>query len=224
MLMHLHIHDLTFSYHKQAIYHNANLEIDQAGIYGLIAPNGFGKTTLLDIIADNINTYAGTIDYSTSRLSYAQDIDVLYDDLTVWDHIEFILGVHKISINDPFYQKYLHLLGIETYKHKKVKACSLGMKKKLLLFLAILPNPDILLLDEPLNGLDIDSVIIIRELLASINDEHRMIVIVSTHNLPELEKLSNSAIFIQNSKLYLKENIDNMEVTYLDEYQSNLPI
>lgn len=220
--MSIQIKDMSFSYKKSAIFKHVNLELESGIIYGLVAPNGSGKTTLLDLIAGNLKCNEGTITTSTTKISYAQDVDVLYEDLSVKDHLDFILGVYNISQEDPFYLNYLHKLEIDTYLNKKVKACSLGMKKKLLLFLAILPKPDILLLDEPLNGLDIDSVITIREILEDITKDSKMTILISTHNIPELEKLSTRVILIKDQNLILKSNINNIEMEYIHEYKRTL--
>lgn len=203
----LSIKHLTFSYKKNQVFSNADLLIQKSGIYGLIGPNGSGKTTLLNIIAGLIRPDQGKINFTNrvatkSDLAFVQNSEILYPYLSGYDHLVFICGEHRIPKDkiDVMSQKF----SMESYLHRPVKTYSLGMKQRLLLSLALIKDVDLIMLDEPLNGLDPDSTILVRQTLQEMADSGKT-VLISSHQLSELDQLTQSFFFIKDQKIIYEE-------------------
>lgn len=214
----LKIDQLSFSYNKQQIFDKIDLQIKTPGIYGLVAPNGSGKTTLLQLISGLHYQKKGTIEIFEQsnnhkevfqNLSFVQDNTVLYPYLSGKDHLEFICHMHKLSSSEI--SEVVNLLGMENYIKNNVKTYSLGMKQRLLLAIGLIKKPKLLLLDEPLNGLDPTSTILMRETLLGI-EATGTTILVSSHNLNEIDRLTKNIFFIKDLKI-IEENMS----TYLKE-------
>lgn len=221
----LKIADLTFSFHKKIIYQETNLNLVADGVYGLVGPNGAGKTTLFNLITgllkpkQGIITFNGAVltpDVVFKQISYIQDNSVLYPYLTGRDHLNFVSRQHQVLAD-----KVVHtcqLLELTSFIDRPIKNLSLGQQQRLLIALGLLPNAQVILMDEPLNGLDPDSVIVIRELLKSLNKRHKLVV-VSSHNLDELSKVTEKIIFKTDTGLFLEEHLVSAEKRYAELYR-----
>ena len=202
------ISHLTKKFKKQFVFENANLIVDKPDIYGLVAPNGFGKTTLLNIISGLTSFQSGEVilfDQKTTmpprELSYLQNNEVLYKFLTGRDHLKFICDIHSIASKKI--EEIANTYEMTGYLDKKVGNYSLGMKQRLLLAMALIKEPKLLLLDEPLTGLDPTSTIIVREALLQAKREG-MTILISSHDLNELDKLTNRIFFIKDHQITLE--------------------
>lgn len=221
----LKISDVTFSFHKRVIYQQANLNLVSDGVYGLVGPNGAGKTTLFNLITGLLKQQSGkmmlagqviTPSLVFKQISYIQDSSVLYPYLTGRDLLTFIAKQHHVLTDKVV--SMCQLMEINPFIDLPTKSLSLGQKQRLLIALGLLPNARVILMDEPLNGLDPDSVIVIRELLRSLNKRHKL-VIVSSHNLDELSKVTEKIIFKTEQSLLLEERLTNAEARYAELYQ-----
>src|SRR5699024_7746305 len=143
-------------------------------------------------------------------VSYLQDNRILYGNLTGYDHLKFICDVQKIP------QTQIDLIGkqvgMDTYLRKKVKNYSLGMKQHLLLAMTIINEPKILLMDEPLNGLDPTSAINMRNILLELYQKGTTIFL-SSHNLDEIDRLTDTIYFMKDGRL-LKESLHDLSSTH----------
>jgi ABC-2 type transport system ATP-binding protein len=219
------IKGLSFAYRRQAIYEQANLTLTAPGVYGLIGPNGSGKSTLFNLITRLLRPVKGTISLDGAELTpsrvfasvaYAQDSSVLYPYLTGRDHLRFVARQHGAAA-----EKIAELsdeLEVTDFIDRRVARLSLGQKQRLLIALALVPESRLLLMDEPLNGLDPDSVIIIRDLLAEFKTSDQ-IVIVSSHNLDELDKVTDQLIFKVDHGLSLETAAEGAEARYAELYR-----
>lgn len=211
--------NLSKRFKKQSVINNISLTIDTPGIWALIGPNGVGKTTLLNLITNLISTTSGTVqlvgksnkEYSVFKeVSFLQDNTVLFDYLTGYDHLKYICDVHNLP------KKRVHeiatYVGMEKYLQKPAGDYSLGMKQHLLLAMAIVNNPKLLLLDEPLNGLDPTSSILIRKILADLVEKGTTIIL-SSHNLAEVDRVTKNVLFLKDGKL-IEENLSDFEQVY----------
>lgn len=216
----VHVEQVDYAYKKDKILDELTLEIDKPGVYGLVAPNGAGKTTLMSVIANLYTPQKGSIHILGmnhtdkdlfKRLSFLQDNAVLYDYLTAYQHLQFVRDVHDLPKKEV--GRVVKRLGMETYAHKKVGGYSTGMKQRLLLAIAILPDPDVLLLDEPLNGLDPSSTMIVRETLQQLSSEGKT-MLVSSHNLTELDRVTDTIFFLVDGKA-VKEDIKDFRIETL---------
>jgi ABC-2 type transport system ATP-binding protein len=132
---------------------------------------------------------------------------VLYEYLTGYDHLQFICDVQGLPKKQLF--DTAERIGITSYLNKKVKNYSLGMKQHLLLAMAVVNKPKLMILDEPLNGLDPTSAIRVRELLLALRDEGTTILL-SSHNLAEIDRVTSSILFLKKGNL-IKENMAEFE-------------
>lgn len=211
----LEVDNIHKSYGKNTVLRGTSFNVRKGEIKALVGPNGSGKTTLLDIITNLKKADSGYIrifnkentDNSIfKKLSFLKDNSILYDYLTPRDHLEYICQTQKI--NKKKIIETANLLGINrhpSYLDKKVSSLSLGMKQHLLIALSIINNPELLILDEPLNGLDPTSVIEFRNLILKLNKEGTTIII-SSHNLLEIDKITNDIMFLYNGSI-IKEDL-----------------
>ena len=219
----LKISGVSKGYGPQLILDEVDLVINEPQVIALVAPNGTGKTTLLDVIADIEDAEEGEIsifgrsnkDYHIFYdMSYLQDPTILYQNLTGWDHMEFIRREHKKTKEDML--ALVEELGMAGYMKKKVKNYSLGMKQHLLLGIALMNEPKLLLMDEPLNGLDPSSILQVRQIIGKLSKKG-VTVILSSHNLDEIEKITDNILFLHEGQLIRKDaiNIDEMEYEFI---------
>ena len=204
----LDVKDLAFEFHNKVVFKNAFMTINDFGIYGLVAPNGSGKTTLLNLLTGLYHPQKGTIrllDRPATRqlifekVAYLQDNSVLYPYLTGQQHLDFLTAVHRLDR-----QAVATIAGqLQTadFLNQRVSKYSLGMKQRLLLVMALVVKPTILLLDEPLNGLDPTSLQLVREALLDLA-QRDVTVLISSHNLDELMKVTQHYFFITGHQIH----------------------
>ncbi|QUY65184.1 ABC transporter ATP-binding protein [Helcococcus kunzii] len=209
----LKIENLTKYFGKQHVLKGINLEITKPGIYALVGPNGAGKSTFFNIISNLLKSDEGkvtvlgkentdvSIFYETSFL---KDNSVLYEYLTGYDHLNFIANVQKIP--KEHIDELVDKMNIAHYMNKKVGNYSLGMKQHLLITMSMLNNPKLMILDEPLNGLDPTSIIKVRNLLKEL-ENNGTTILISSHTLSEIDLLTDNIIFLKNGVLH-EEKID----------------
>ncbi len=212
MMLALSVKDLSKSYGKHKVLDNVSLEIKQGELVALVGPNGSGKTTFLNAIANVINIDSGQVEVLGKpntdvsiyhKYSYMIDNTVLYNYLTGLDHLKFVCETRKLP--KEAIQKAVDTIGIKTFITKKVKEYSLGMKQQLLFAMAILNEPDFLVLDEPFNGLDPTTIIKVRKILMELREKGTT-VFLSSHNLAEVDQMTSHIVFVKNGK-FIEEDI-----------------
>ncbi len=212
----LSINNLSKSYKHKKILNEINLTINSPGIWALVGPNGVGKTTFLNVVTNLLPATSGNIELMGKSnkdvsvftdVSFLQDNSVLYDYLNGYDHLAFICDVQKISKERM--NEVVKYVGMENYAKRKIKDYSLGMKQHLLLAMAILNKPKLMFLDEPLNGLDPTSAILMRNILLRLVEEGTTIIL-SSHNLSEIDRVTKKILFLKDGKL-LEEDMAKYE-------------
>ncbi|WP_350343403.1 ABC transporter ATP-binding protein [Proteinivorax tanatarense] len=223
----LSVKNIHKSYGKEKVLKGISLEMTQPQILALVGPNGSGKSTLLNVINNLLPADEGEVTVLGKsnkdpnifkEISYMQDNSVLYDYLTGYDHLQFIGDVQGISKKEIM--STAKRVGIDSYINKKVGKYSLGMKQHLLLTMAILNNPKLLILDEPLNGLDPTSAIKVRNLLLEIYNSGTAILL-SSHNLAEIDRVTSQILFLKDGNL-IKEDISKYEKACYDLKLDNI--
>lgn len=216
----LSVKDVYKSYGKEQVLKGITFEIEEPQIIALVGPNGSGKSTLMNIITNLLPANKGDVtvlgksnrDPNIFReISFMQDNTVLYEYLTGYDHLQFICdvqGLPKKQLLDT-----ADRIGITSYLNKKVKNYSLGMKQHLLLAMAVVNKPKLMILDEPLNGLDPTSAIRVRELLLGLGDEGTTILL-SSHNLAEIDRVTSSILFLKKGNLIQENMVEFEQVRY----------
>ena len=191
---------------------HANIHIEKGAIYGLIGKNGAGKTTLIRIICGlqeptNGNyTIYGTNNNSENiasvrkRMGAIIETPSIYGEMSARDNLveQFkLVGMPSFDGIDEL----LKLVGLDNTGKKKAKNFSLGMKQRLGIAISLANNPDFLILDEPINGLDPQGIIEIRELILKLNKENRITILISSHYLDELSKIATHYGFLDNGSI-----------------------
>lgn len=204
------VKNLTKKYGENVVLNDLTLELEGADVWALVAPNGTGKTTFLDCITNLIPYKRGEITINGlsngnttvfKNLSYLQDASILFSNLTGYDHLKFVAKAQKLPKSRI--KEVVELTKIEKYYKRAVKTYSLGMKQRLLLAISLINNPEVMLLDEPFNGLDPSSQIELRLLLRKIA-ENGALVILSTHFLGEISQLTDKLLFLKDKKIVKK--------------------
>lgn len=208
------VSNLKKQYKKQVVLKGIDITVEHPQIIALVGPNGAGKTTLLNCMTNLLSFNEGSVKLLGKKntdasifyeVSYLQDNRILYGDLTGYDHLKFICNMQKIPLTKI--QEVTERVGMMSYMKKRVRNYSLGMKQHLLLAMVIINEPKLLLLDEPLNGLDPTSAINMRRILLELFAEGTT-VILSSHNLDEIDRLTNTIYFMKDGAL-LKESLQD---------------
>ena len=201
---------LTKRYGRKNAVDHVNLHIRQGAIYGLIGRNGAGKTTILRMIAGLASPTEGEISlfgetgkkslYMTSRIGTLIGSPGLYPNMSAAENLKLkclALGVRKKG----YIEELLDAVGLNGVGRKQVRNFSLGMKQRLGIALALVGEPDLLVLDEPINGLDPQGIAEVRETLSRLNQERNITLIISSHILEELSKIATDYGIIHNGVL-----------------------
>lgn len=197
-----------FGHHKAV--NNVNLHVKKGAIYGFIGRNGAGKTTFLKMISGLAKPTYGEIElfgYKNeelkqvrSRISCLIEAPGLYGNMTAYDNLA--VKCKLFGINDPRYiENILRVVGLSEAGKKKTKHFSLGMKQRLGIGLALVGEPDLLVLDEPINGLDPQGIAEIRDMVLRLKEEQNMTIIISSHILEELSKIATHYGIIHEGSL-----------------------
>lgn len=198
------------------------MNVPKGAIYGFVGKNGAGKTTLIRLICGLQHPTSGdfelygikntdkTISKSRRRMGAVVETPSIYLDMTAEDNLKQqcrFLGVPSFD----GVQDLLKLVGLDNTGKKKAKNFSLGMKQRLGIAVALCGNPDFLVLDEPINGLDPQGIIEIRELILKINREQQITVLISSHILDELSRLATHYGFIDSGKIVKEMSAQELE-------------
>ena len=212
---------LSFSFSREfKVLDNINLRVEKGSIYGFLGPNGAGKTTTLRLLLGLLKKQEGLIEifgkkFESERLAILKKIGLLieqpslYAHLTAKENLEVyrrIYGCDKTRIDEV-----LKMVGLSFTKNKKAKQFSLGMKQRLSIAVALLHQPQLLILDEPTNGLDPNGIIETRELIKLLNKEHGVTVLVSSHILAEVEKMATHVGIIHKGKLLFQGSLEALQ-------------
>lgn len=224
MEMMLTVQDLTKRYHDFKALDHFSMNVEKGAIYGFVGRNGAGKTTLIRTIcglqAPSQGTYTllgrkhndPKIAKSRRKMGAVIETPSLYRELNARENLEVqlrMLGLAESSEID----RLLALVGLSETGRKKVKDFSLGMRQRLAMAVALAGDPDFLVLDEPVNGLDPQGIIEVRELILKLNQKHQVTVMISSHNLDELARLATVYGFIDHGRMVKEIAADELEKT-----------
>jgi lantibiotic transport system ATP-binding protein len=212
---------LTYHFNKQQkTLDNINLEVEQGSIYGFLGPNGAGKTTTLRLLLGLLKKQRGLVrlfgkEFADHRMECLKKIGSLIEQPSLYGHLTARenLEIYRIIYKTPKERinEVLHLVGLEGTGKKKTKQFSLGMKQRLSIAIALLHHPELLILDEPANGLDPGGIIETRELIKKLNKENGVTVIVSSHILAEVERMATHVGIIHKGKLLFQGTLSELQ-------------
>ncbi len=206
-------------YKNNFVLSDVSISIKKGDIYGLIGKNGAGKTTLMRILTSLISETNGSVELfgeSKSKIKNRKRIGVLietpafFDDMDAYKNLEF-LRIYKGVPGKKCIDEKLKLVGLENVEGKPIKDYSLGMKQKLGLAIALLGDPELLILDEPTNGLDPVGIVKMRELLKKLNKEKGLTILISSHILSELSQLSTTYGIMNKGKLIEEISMEELK-------------
>lgn len=215
----LQIENLLKKYGKKVILDIPSLTIDEGKIYGLVGKNGAGKTTLFRLLSGLTFPTQGYIRYKEENIKKGVIIEYpsIEYQMNAVENLEWAKKLYGIEECQDI-TNLLKLVNLEKYKYEKVKKYSLGMKQRLGIAMCLLCTPQLLILDEPMNGLDPEGIIEFRNLLKDINRQGTTILI-SSHILDELYKLATDYIFIKNGKIVKNISQKELEEKEVCEYE-----
>lgn len=222
----LQINNLTKKYNNNYALKDVSLTLNKGDIYGLIGKNGAGKTTLIKLITQLIHPSTGTIQLFgsqnqkelTQALKFTGSVietPAAYDHLSAADNLNYYCQLRGIVHPKQCIKESLELVNLSDTQNKKFKDFSLGMKQKLGIAIAILSKPDLLILDEPINGLDPLAIVEFRRLVKKLQEEQGMTIIISSHILSELYQVANRFGILDQGQLI--REISKQEFEHLSQ-------
>lgn len=206
------------SYGKQEVLHDFSLDIERGHICGLIGPNGAGKTTIMKILAGIMFQSKGELEFfgspegledSRARMSFMIEQPIISGTMTARQNLEFIRYLRGYP-DEKRIDEILDLVGLGNTGKKRVGKFSLGMKQRLGIGMSLLPKPEIMVLDEPVNGLDPEGIVEVRQLIKRMQEEWGVTVLISSHLLSELSELCTDFSIINHGELI--ENLSRDEL------------
>lgn len=209
--------NLTKRYRKQTSVNRLNLEVRRGEIYGFLGPNGAGKTTTIRMLLGLIKPTTGHIqiferDFQKNKIDILRKIGSLvespsyYGHLTGYENLEAIRRL--IDVSSDRITEVLNIVRLNKAANRLTKEYSLGMKQRLGIAAALLSQPELLILDEPTNGLDPAGIQEIRELIKDLPNRYGMTVVVSSHLLSEIDQMATKVGIITNGQLLFQDEIE----------------
>ena len=206
------------SYKKQEVLHDFSLTGERGPICGLIGPNGAGKTTIMKILAGFFFPSKGELEFfgspenlddSRARMSFMIEQPIIAGSMTARENLEYIRFLRGYP-DEKRIDEILELVGLANTGKKQAARFSLGMKQRLGIGMALLPKPEIMVLDEPVNGLDPEGIVEVRQLIKRMQEEWGVTVLISSHLLSELSELCTDFSIISRGNLI--ENLSREEL------------
>ncbi len=216
---------ITMKYGKNTVLDKLSMNIPKGSIYGLIGKNGAGKTTLIRVITGLQEPVSGSyvidgIEYTDKRINTVRrkigavvETPSIYLDKSATEN----LRMQSMTLGLPSFDdipKILEIVGLSNVGNKRARNFSLGMKQRLGIAMALVGNPDILVLDEPVNGLDPQGIVEVRELMLKINRERQITIVISSHYLDELSKLATHYGFIEKGRIINEISAVTLEMQF----------
>ncbi|MCQ2532698.1 MAG: ATP-binding cassette domain-containing protein [Saccharofermentans sp.] len=191
---------ITKKFGRQKVLSGVDINVPKGAVYGLIGKNGAGKTTLLRIITGLTSSASGEVKMNTPHQKVSAIIEApgYYDEFTVMDNMKSQCRIRGIDIDEGKLSEILAMVNLTEAKNKKASKLSLGMKQRLGLAMALVGDTELVILDEPLNGLDPQGIIDIRNIILNLNKEKGITFIISSHLLGELSKVATVYSFLNN--------------------------
>jgi ABC-2 type transport system ATP-binding protein len=231
------IKNLRMSYGNKNVLNGINLEIPRGQIIGYIGTNGAGKSTTIKIMLGILEGYQGTVeilgqDISNGSIEYKKKIGYvpeladIYENLTAFEYISFLGGIYGLD-QEKLIEKATKLMKLFQMDalYSRISSYSKGMKQKLLIICSLIHNPDILFFDEPLSGLDANSVMVFKEVMSNLAKSGKTIF-YSSHIMDVVEKVSDRILLLNNGEIVadgsFEELKNNQKEGSLEEIFNNL--
>lgn len=222
--------NLNKKFGKKQILKNVSLEVNEGDILGFIGPNGAGKTTTIKMILglqsiDSGNVYINNYNIKKEYEKAIEKVGAivenpdLYMYLTGYENLKLIQNLYK-NVSKERINEVVKLVKLNTRINDKVSKYSLGMRQRLGIAAALINKPNLLILDEPTNGLDPEGIKELRDILKKLAQKENVGIIISSHNLSELESFCNKIVIIKNGEIVEENKLSNfkkIEESYIIE-------
>jgi len=208
----IHIGNIRKKIGTREILKGVTFDVETGDIFGYLGPNGAGKTTTIRILlgllrADSgkLNILGADIGLASTRMKigFSLDPDGLYDTMTAWENLKYYADIYGVSGTAARIDRALELVGLTDRSHDRAGTYSKGMRQRLSLARAMVHNPDVLILDEPTSGVDPTGQIEIRKILLDIAHSEKKTVLLSSHNLDEVQRICNRVALIDRGEIKL---------------------
>ena len=222
------IRNLSKSYGDKEVLRDINLDVHKGEIIGYIGPNGAGKSTTVKIMLGLVGDYSGDIrifgedirdgkvDYK-KKIGYVPETAEIYENLTAREYLTFIGELYGMKYEEANKKagKLMDLFGVKDVYDARISSYSKGMKQKALIISALINDPEVLFLDEPLSGMDANSVMVFKEVLAELARKGKTIF-YSSHIMEVVEKISSRIILINNGEIVADGSFNDLKGTTMD--------
>lgn len=218
----LELRGVTKKFFAIPVVNSVSFTLRSGEIVGYLGPNGAGKTTTIKMLAGLIEPSNGEIFFNgkniwenineyKERIGYVPEHSELYPYLTGYEYLKLVGRLRLIpeKILEEKINGFMELFGLEADMHSELSSYSKGMKQKILISSALLHNPDVLLLDEPLSGLDVATSLVLRSTLKKLSEEGK-IILYSSHILEEVEKICTRVIIIHKGTILADDSSENL--------------
>lgn len=222
------IRDLRKSYGTREVLKGINLDIYNGEIIGYIGPNGAGKSTTVKIMLGLVGEYSGDINIFgkdirngeaeyKKKIGYVPETAEIYENLTAREYLTFIGELYgmEYEVANKKAEKLMELFGIKNVYDARISSYSKGMKQKAIIISALINDPDILFLDEPLSGMDANSVMVFKEVLAELSRRGKTIF-YSSHIMEVVEKISSRIILINKGEIVVDGSFKDLKSSSMD--------
>lgn len=232
--MKLELRDLSKSFGSRNVLNGISFSIGRSEIFGLLGPNGAGKTTMIRIILDILRQDSGTVrlfgkpfsEEVKDRIGYLPEEGSLYRDTSVIDCIKYFSSLKGVKASDSRIVDLLKRFDLEDHAGKKISELSKGMQRKVMIIIAIVHQPDILILDEPFSGLDPVNRELVKNIILDLKKKG-ITIIMSTHQMDEVERMCDRILMINRGNQVLYGKLDDIKKRYgfsvFIDYRGRLP-
>ncbi len=221
--MSISVSNVTRLFGTQKALNNVSFEIEGGEVVGFLGPNGAGKSTMMKIITGYLPQTEGTVkvcgmnvadnslDYRR-KIGYLPEHNPLYLDMYIKEYLAFIAGIYKLGRNSKKrIDEVIQMTGLTAERTKKIGSLSKGYRQRVGLAQALLPDPEVLILDEPTTGLDPNQIIEVRDLIKQIG--HSKTVMLSTHIMQEVQAICEKVIIIKDGEIVANAKADELTIS-----------
>ncbi|AZB42221.1 ABC transporter ATP-binding protein [Bacillus sp. FJAT-42376] len=200
------VKSITKQYRNSVVLKDLSFHFNQGEIVGLIGRNGAGKSTLMKILAQTIQSYDGSV-FDNHQVGYLIEEPKLFRNKTGLFHLTYFTEIYGNTFKLNEYEGLLRNLDLFDVLHKKVKEYSLGMRQKLGIVISLLNHPSYIILDEPTNGMDVETSFEVLQELRRMADERNVGILISSHKLEDIEEICNRVLFLENGKITEEQSL-----------------
>ncbi|MDX8046486.1 ABC transporter ATP-binding protein [Gracilibacillus sp. S3-1-1] len=213
--------NLTKKFGKELVVNGISMQIPKGEVYGFLGPNGAGKSTTIRMMLGLMKPTSGNVeifgkDLKNERINILKKVGSLVENPSYYPHLtanENLEAIRKIvGVPKARLEEVLRIVRLQDVANKKVKGFSLGMKQRLGIATSLLNNPELLILDEPTNGLDPSGIIEIRELIKNLSREYGMTILISSHLLAEIDQIATTVGIVNKGKMIFQDSIEKMRM------------